>query len=1209
MGKLWEVFRFEMLYYARRISTYVYFGIFFALSVLLIAAIGGAFRSVSVGFGGGGGNVMVNSPWALTSLIVSISLFGVVVTAALLGHSAQRDFETGAYPLFFTQPISKRAFLGGRVLGGLLTNALVFTSIPLGIWFGTILPFLDAERLGPNQAMYFLHPFAFFVLPNLLFTGALFFALALVTRRMLPNYVGGAVLLIGYMVAGQLISDMENELAASLIDPFGGQAFSMLTKYWTVAEKNSLLAPVGGALLYNRLLWLAIGAAIFALCYKIFRFSHLGPSLPRRRKSVPTLVDSPPRTRGHRIEIPTAARSFTGMAVVLQFTSMTRQAFISVARNVYFYAIVGAGLLFLGFSAPLVGELYGTSTFPVTYATLEVLEGSFSLFVLVLIAFYSGELVWEERDLKADQMYDSMPMRTWIPFVSKLAALTLTVAILLAVVMFAGIATQAFQGYFKFELGLYLQTLFGLRWIDYVLLCVMALLVHTLVDHKHMGHMIIIGLFVFTLFMGQLGLEHNLYRYGSDVGHRYSDMNRFGPYLGPFFWFKLYWGGVALLFALASNLFWIRGVESGHRFRLRLAKGRVSRAVLGGSALGLALTMTTGGFIFYNTNVLNEYRTGIESEELRARYERLYKPYEHMPKPRIVAVDIEVDLYPNERDADLRGVLTLTNKTDGPIDSVHVSLAPSVEVRELVFGRPAELLLNDEALAYRIYAFDSPFEPGDTTTLTFDLARTVDGFSNSVRLGVVGNGTFINSSLIPSLGYSPNAELSNDNTRRKHDLEPRDRLPAVDDSVALMDNYISLDADWIDFKATVSTVESQIAIAPGYLVEEWVEDGRRYFRYEMGDPILNFYSFLSAEWDVATDRWNDVDISVYYHPGHEYNIYRMISAVKKSLDYYSEHWGPYQHRQLRILEFPRYSAFAQSFPNTIPYSEAIGFIADVDDNDDDIDYPFYVTAHEVAHQWWAHQVIGGRVQGATVLSETLSQYSALMVMEHEYGAEKMKRFLEYEMDQYLEGRSFETKKELPLILNENQAYIHYRKGSVVMYALKDYIGEDAVNQALASFLDEARYQGPPYPNSLALLEHLKAVTPDSLQYVIEDMFETITLYENRATGATSTKNGDGSYRVRIDIESIKFRADSLGNESEIPVNDFIDIGVFGEDENGDEVTLYLEKHRIISGEQQIEVWVTELPLRAGIDPRYKLIDRHKDDNVVDVENEEGGGSR
>ncbi len=1208
MGTLWEVFRFEMRYYARRISTYVYFGIFFTLSVLLMAAIGGAFRNVSVGFGGGGGNVMVNSPWALTGLISSISLFGVIVTAALLGHSAQRDFETGAYPLFFTQPISKTAFLGGRFLGGLLTNGFVFVSIPLGIWFGAILPFLDAERLGANVPIYFLHPFFFIVLPNLVFTGALFFGLAVVTRRMLPNYVGGAVLLIGYLIAGQLIADMENEMAASLADPFGGQAFATLTKYWTVAEKNSLLTPMSGEFLYNRLLWIAIGVAVFALCYRIFRFSHLGPALPFRKKTTVLVADAPARTRARRLEVPAATRSFGAGAVVLQLSSMTRRAFFSVARNVYFYAIVAAGLLFLGLTAPLVGELYGTTTFPVTYSTLEVLEGSFSLFVLVLIAFYSGELVWEERDLKADQMYDSTPMRTWIPFVSKLLALSLTVAILLGVVMFAGIVTQVFKGYFRFELALYVQTLFGLRWIDYLLLCVVALLVHTVVNHKYMGHMIIIGLFVFTLFMGQLGLEHNLYRYGSDIGETYSDMNRFGPFLGPFFWFKLYWSGVAVLLALMSNLFWVRGVESGRRFRFRLAKLRVTRAFAGGMALAAALIMMTGGFIFYNTNVLNEYRTSIESQELQKQYELEYKQYEHMPKPRVVAVDVEVDIYPDEADADLRGVLTITNKTDGPIDSVHINLTSSLEVRELSFGRPTELLLNDEPLGYRIYGFASPFEPGDTTTLTFDLARTVDGFGNAITLGVVSNGTFVNSSLVPSLGYSPNGELSNDDTRRKHGLELRERMPAVDDSVALMDNYISLDADWVDFAATVSTVEDQIAIAPGYLQKEWIEDGRRYFRYEMDDPILNFYSFLSAKWDIATDRWNDVDIAVYYHPGHEYNVERMINSLKKSLDYFTEVWGPYQHRQVRILEFPRYASFAQSFPNTIPYSEAIGFIADVDvEDEEDIDYPFYVTAHELAHQWWAHQVIGGRVQGSTVLSETMAQYSALMVMEREYGPAKMKRFLEYEMDNYLASRGFEVKKELPLILNENQPYIHYRKGSVVMYALKDYIGEDAVNQALADFLDEARYQGPPYPNSLALLEHLRAATPDSLQYVIEDMFETITLYENRATGATATEEADGSYVVQLDLESAKFRADSLGNESEIDVNDLIDIGVFGEDENGEEVTLYLAKHWITAGEQQIELRVDALPLTAGIDPRYKLVDRHNDDNVVDVDVEEGGG--
>ena len=1149
---------------------------------------------------------MVNSPWALTSLISAISLFGVIVTAALLGHSAQRDFETGAYPLFFTQPISKGAFLGGRFLGGLTTNALVFVSIPIGIWLGTLLPALDAERLGPTVGMYFLHPFVLVVLPNVVFTGALFFGLALVSRRMLPNYVGGAVLLIGYLIAGQLIADMDNQMAASLMDPFGGQAVNTLTKYWTVAEKNTLLTPLSGEFLYNRLLWLGVGLGAFALCYRLFRFSHLGPTLPFRRKAQVPVADAAPARLVGRVEVPSATRTFSGAAVLLQLSSMTRHAFISVVRNVYFYAIAGAGLLFLGFSAPLVGELYGTPTFPVTYTTLEVLEGSFSLFVLVLIAFYSGELIWEERDLKADQMYDSTPMRSWVPFASKLIALALTVGILLVLVMLAGLTTQVIQGYFKFELGLYLQTLFGLRWVDYLLLCVVALLVHTLVNHKYMGHMIIIGLFVFTLFMGQLGLEHNLYRYGSDVGETYSDMNRFGPYLGPFFWFKLYWGAVAVLFALVSNLFWVRGVESGRRFRVHLAKLRLSRGFVGGVALALAITLATGGFIFYNTNILNEYRTSLDTQELQARYEREYKQYEHMPKPRIVAVDVEVDIYPEERDADLRGVLTLTNKTDGPIDSVHVNLSSSVDVRGLDFGLAADLVHDDEDLGYRIYEFAAPFEPGDSTTLQFDIGHTVDGFGNSVTVDVVGNGTFVNSSLIPSLGYSPNAEIANDNTRRKHDLGDRERVPAVDDSVALMDNYISLDADWVDFKATVSTVEDQIAIAPGYLQEEWVESGRRYFRYEMDDPILNLYSFLSAEWEVATDRWRDVDISVYYHPGHEYNIERMISSVQKSLEYFSEQWGPYQHRQLRILEFPRYGTFAQSFPNTIPYSEAIGFIADVDDDDEeDIDYPFYVTSHEVAHQWWAHQVIGGRVQGSTVLSETLSQYSALMVMEQEYGAEKMKRFLAYEMDNYLMSRGFEAKKELPLILNEKQGYIHYRKGSVVMYALKDYIGEEAVNRALADFLDEARYQGPPYPNSLALLAHLRAATPDSLQYVIEDMFETITLYENRATEATAAEEADGSYLVQLSVESAKFRADSLGNETEVDVDDLIDVGVFGEDEDGEEITLYLAKHRISSGEQQIEVRVDALPVRAGIDPSYKLVDRHKDDNVVDVD--VGGG--
>ena len=201
---------------------------------------------------------------------------------------------------------------------------------------------------------------------------------------------------------------------------------------------------------------------------------------------------------------------------------------------------------------------------------------------------------------------------------------------------------------------------------------------------------------------------------------------------------------------------------------------------------------------------------------------------------------------------------------------------------------------------------------------------------------------------------------------------------------------------------------------------------------------------------MKRDAWHgpkgDVPIEIYYQPGHEYDLDRMMAGARRTRSTTTRPTSaPTSTTQLRILEFPRYAAFAQSFPNTIPFSEGIGFIAKVDPKDPkDIDYPYYVTAHEVAHQWWAHQVVGANVQGATMLSETLAQYSALMVMKRKYGDAKMRRFLKYELDRYLLGRGTEQKKELPLSRVENQPYIHYRKGSLAMYALQDYIGEDAV---------------------------------------------------------------------------------------------------------------------------------------------------------------------
>ncbi len=231
-----------------------------------------------------------------------------------------------------------------------------------------------------------------------------------------------------------------------------------------------------------------------------------------------------------------------------------------------------------------------------------------------------------------------------------------------------------------------------------------------------------------------------------------------------------------------------------------------------------------------------------------------------------------------------------------------------------------------------------------------------------------------------------------------------------------------------------------------------------------------------------------------------------------------------------------------------------------------------------------------------MLSETLAQYSALMVMEKEFGPAAMRRFLEDELNSYLLGRATEQRKEVPLELVENQPYIHYNKGSLVMYALRDYIGEAKMNAAVRGFLRATKMRGPPYPTSLELVDSLRAATPDSLKYLISDLFEHITLYELRTDSAVARPAPGGKVAVSLYVNAKKLRADSLGAETEQPINDWIDIGLFAkapatpdpriDDKVG--VPLYLQKHRIRAGAQTITVLADSVPYRAGIDPLHKL---------------------
>ena len=1215
MHQFLSVLGWEIGYYLRRLSTWVYFGIYALVGFLFMLLSGGAFRQASAVFGGGG-KVLANAPFALAELMPTIALLGMSIVAAVAGNAIYRDYDARMESLVYSTPISKRAFLGGRFIGTLAVNAIILLGIVVGLVLAAKSPWVKPDKFGPFDVWAYLQPYFTLVWPNLLFTAAIFFALPAVTRQMVPNYVGGVVLLLGYLMGGQLLNDLTDKHTGALLDPFGLRAVQVLTQYWSIADKNARYVPLSGVLAQNRAIWIAFGLAVFAIAYARFRFSY-SASDQRGGKdtaSVPdeSIVPAPAPVR--TVELPAASRRFDARSRLIQYWSLTTRSFWRIVRNAYFYAIVGAGILYIILVAQQVGKLYGTTTWPVTYQMIEILNGSFGLFVLVIIAFYAGELVWAERDVKIGQITDATPVPNATTFLAKLTALVAVLALLLGVVMLTGIATQAAKGYARFEIPLYLEALLGFRLVDLLLLAVLALAIHVIVNHKYVGHLIVFVIYIGLPFLGQFGLERNLYQYGSDGGLTYSDMNRWGPYAHPFLYWKLYWAAFAILLAVLTNLLWVRGEETHARWRAQLARARFRGASRGVSAFAGLSFLGLGGFLFYNTDVLNRYTTSVQRRHLRAEYEKRYKRYESVAQPRITAIQIQVDLVPERASMRAHGHYVLRNKTKVPIDTVHLGVDRDLTVRTLAFDRPSRVVLADSAHEYFLHQLATPLAPGDSLVLTFDFSRTTRGFANSVdNTDLASNGTFIeNSAFMPGIGYQARAELSDDDDRKKEKLPPVPRMKPPTDTSVRANNYISHDSDWLDYDATVSTEPDQIAITSGYLQREWTEGGRRFFHYKMDSPILNLWAFQSARYATATDQWKApdgrvVDIAVYYHPTHRWNVQRMIYAVKKSLDYYTRNFGPYQHHQVRIVEFPRYASFAQSLPNTIPYSEAVGFIARVE-KPDDVDYPFYVTAHEVAHQWWAHQVIGANAQGSTILSETMAQYSALMVMEKEFGPQNMRKFLEYELNNYLVGRSVERRKEMPLSRVENQPYIHYNKGSLVMYALRDYIGEARVNAAVAGFLAAHRLRGPPYPTSLDFVAALRRETPDSLRYLIKDMFETITLFELKADSAIATDAGDARYRVDLYLTSKKLRADSLGAETEVPMRDLVDIGIFARPARGektpdkDGVSIYLAKQLIHDGAQHVVLTVPKLPSRAGIDPLHKLISRLTTENTIGVQN-------
>lgn len=1159
----------------------------------------GASTTDAVQVGGSIGNVNRNAPVVVAQMLGIFSLMSMFVVTIFIAGTVLRDAEVGIADMLFATPMKKRDYLVGRFSAGLVACLFIFAVIVAGMILGPLMPWVDPQRVGPFAGAAYLWALGVLVVPNLFFIGAVLMLLASTTRSIMLVYVGVLAFFVLWVVAGKFTANIDNEWIAVLTDPFGIRALGRATRYFSTAEANAGLPDIAGYMLANRLLWTAVALALFGLTLVLFKPQRAGTGkrLFGKARAPATSAAMPAHVALPRIE-----PRFSGATRWIQCWHIFTFDAVAVFRSVPFLVMLLFGVLNMVGSGTQMGKMFGTSVYPMTHLMVELLNSSFNFLLLIIVTFYAGELVFKERQVKIADVTDATPVPNWAPLVAKsLAVVGVVLAFMLAGVL-AAIGIQLVKGGAPIEPLVYLKGVL-ISGLPFVLMGLFAVVLQVVTNNKFIGYLLMILLMVSQVVMGVVHLDHNLYNIDGLPRTPYSDMNGYGHFIRGWAWFALYWTLFTVAALIIAQAFWVRGLSVEWRARAREA-GRRLKGPLGAAlaASGIAFA-GMGGWIFYNTNVLAHYESSDAARNKQALYEKTYRKFKDLPQPKITDVRAAVDIYPDERRVMIKGSYVLENKTGQPIDVLRLQLNPDVVTT--LSGLPEHWVeLDDKRLGFRIIKLNHAILPGGHLPLDFTVDIRRPGFQNNGEPDTINlNGTFFNNrAFFPLIGYQPDQELRDRNDRRKAGLGEPERMAKLEDKAAQRNTMFGADADWINFETTVSTSGDQIALAPGYLQKSWKENGRNVFQYKMDRKMMPFFAYLSANWQVKKGDWHGIPIEIYYDRKHAYNVDRMISATQKSLDHYTAQFTPYQHKQVRILEFPNYASFAQSFANTIPFSESIGFIADLRDKED-IDYVFYVTAHEMAHQWWGHQVTAANVQGSTMLIESLSQYSALMVMEKEYGRGQMRRFLRYELDRYLSSRGSEKIEELPLVRVENQQYIHYRKGSLVFYRLRDEIGEEALNRALKRFLQDKGYQESPFTTSAELLGYIRAEAPADKQALITDLFEKIVFYDNRVLEAKARQRPDGQWDVTMKLHLAKMEADGKGKESARAYDEPVEIGVFARAKGAkeaDEKVLLLEKRKLSGDNPVLTVTVKEKPFEVGVDPYNKMIDRVPRDNRKEV---------
>ena len=1060
------LFKFEIYYWLRNRPFYLYFATFFLFSAASMAGAAGFFGEGSAQEG-----TIANTPLNLFSFTLFFQKLLLLVVPAITGITVNREIKDNVHCLLFTYPISKFAFVASKILAAYTLLLLLALGIVAGLAAGTLLA-AEGAVLRPFDPMAYGKIFFLFLAPNLFLFSSIVFVTVLFTRN---PYHGFLAILIAWLLREIMLRLTAGVDSGLWWDPLGESSLQNSFKFLNISQRNDWQLTLTNDLLWNRLTWIAATMVMVFTAYRKYGFS-IDAGDEKRVKSTQTGMPQTSSGTSDFVFNRTLNKRFDLRGNLSNIFSIAKFDFRFIYRDPGFMILAGAGQ---AMTAILLLQTNPGTDMKLLPSTAQVLGYPFffySFLVQLLTFLYAGIVVNRAPQSGIQDLLSVTPVPNSVLLAGKLLAVIKMQVLLLAIFGLSGMAIQIYAGYYHFEGWLYIRSLLFIHLPGFIIWAMAAIFVHSWASNTYTGLFILL-LFSLSIYqLADLGIQSSLFRFNttpeSDFFLRYSDMNGYGHAFGPFLLYKTYWFIAAVVLTVVATTGWQREKTFQFKERILLAKNRLLSYPLWVVMTPVFMLLVTGSLLYFEENKPGNLTFTSKQEGTFVKtFEAKFKPYLSTAQPIITALKLTIDIFPEKQSYSSTGTYTIQNQGITNIDTILLKSSFN-DITQYHWDLPVTLLGQDTVMQVVVIKLSKPLAPQDSMLLRFSVINKANTLLTQ-NSPVLKNGTYLKSSFLPAIGWQPMEESKRvmENTRQ---------------------HYQRADEHGVCIQTTISTSGEQVAFAPGTLEKKWTHQNRNYYHYLTANPVKLVFGILSGMYQKAEEIYKGIPIRIFHHPGHTTNLSRLMEGAKASLDYHTNWFGPYLHKDLNIIAFSRaQGTFASLSANCITVSET-RFMQDTGGlHKSGTDLSFYVMAHELSHHWWGNQLLPARAPGATMLTESIAEYLTTRVYEKKYGKARAMKFLTIQKNRYLSGVADAAAPENPLVkVAGHEDYIAYGKGSVAFYTLSEKTGEATLNRELAAWMKKFQNPKPPYPLASDLLNHLRISLPPAHHGMLTALFET-----------------------------------------------------------------------------------------------------------------------